>query len=330
MTLFDLAHQFYRRNVRPRLPSSVHRLLLRLLFMLSRLYLVIFDCLHSEYSFWRVKAWPTKLLGPQYRRSRDDIEINITYACNLRCYNCNRSCGEAPTGMQMTVDQIQYFIKESVAARYCWNRIAIIGGEPTTHRQLFEIVDLLREYRDLYSPHTSIEVWTNGYGANANRVISQLPLDVVIINDKKDPAVKAVPTFVSFNVAPGDLDEYGDADFRNGCWITEHCGMGLGPSGYYPCGIAPGMDRIFGWNVGLQSLPSRDDPMQGLLDRFCRNCGFFKRRSHARGSTLEAPLGGPVSPSTWDRAYSEYRRQAPRLVQYGESGRSRTGSAASL
>ena len=37
----------------------------------------------------RAQKWMTLLLGPQYSRSRNRIEIDITYRCNLRCLNCS-------------------------------------------------------------------------------------------------------------------------------------------------------------------------------------------------------------------------------------------------
>ena len=43
----------------------------------------------------RIRRVVTAVLGPQYHRSRDLIEIDITYLCNLYCNNCNRSVTQA-------------------------------------------------------------------------------------------------------------------------------------------------------------------------------------------------------------------------------------------
>jgi hypothetical protein len=251
------------------------------------------------------------LLGPQYKRSRTRIELNITYACNLSCYNCDRSSPQAPTNLQLSVQQIQQFISESIAARAHWSEIVLIGGEPTVHRDFLKIVELVRTYRDQHSPSTRIEVFTNGFGSRAQQLLSQVPSDVHIENSSKtrNPYVEYHD---GFNIAPVDTARYASSDFRNGCEITQVCGIGLGPSGYYPCGAASSMDRVFGWGLGRQSLPAHDDDMSDLLERFCSVCGHFNR-DHA-----EPPKSQLNSP-TWRDAYSNYQQNAPTLPIYGQS-----------
>ena len=43
-------------------------------------------------------------------------------------------------------------------------------------------------------------------------------------------------------MAPKDDHRHIFSDFRNCCWITEECGLGLTPYGYYHCAIAGGID----------------------------------------------------------------------------------------
>jgi MoaA/NifB/PqqE/SkfB family radical SAM enzyme len=64
--------------------------------------------------FVRSQKIVTAIKGPQYKRSNEKIEIDITYKCNLRCANCNRSSAQAPSEERMTVAQIEKFVKESV------------------------------------------------------------------------------------------------------------------------------------------------------------------------------------------------------------------------
>ncbi len=315
MTELNIRRRLYRRTLKRFVPAAFHQSVVRIMHRLRFMPIA----LHAEYSFWRVKKLPTQIMGPQYHRSRDILELNITYACNLTCYNCDRSCQQAPTGMHMTVAQIERFVSESVAADYRWTRISVIGGEPTIHPQFFEILSLLRKFRDEHSPKTVVEIRTNGYGPLVQSVISRIPSDIVIRNSGKDAKKKANPDFASFNISPGDVEAYKGSDFRNACYVTQYCGMGLGPTGYYQCGVATGMDRILGLNLGRQSLPQKDDDMHDLLDRLCRDCGYFKRRSSAFGYSIEAPFAGPVSSKTWDKAYDSYRRKKPLLVIYGQS-----------
>ena len=256
----------------------------------------------GSYDFWRVKPSVTRLLGPQFRRNRHRIGIALTYGCNLRCYNCDESSAQAPADTQMTVEQIQRFVDESTAANYRWDRIEIAGGEPTRHSDFLRILDILREYRDRHSPHMVLIVLTNGDGENVQRTISQIPSDVVVINSQKGGKRQGELQHTSFNVAPDDVAEYKDVDFRNACEWTDKCGTGLGPSGYYHCPVAAGMDRIFGWDIGRKALPSMDDDMNDLADRFCRNCGHFLRQLEHK-KVLDKPLMSPI----WRRAYADYR-----------------------
>jgi hypothetical protein len=304
MKLVGSAHQVYSRHIKPKLPLSVQRALrTAVMSWPSR----IVRHVSAELDYWRVTRPATRLLGPQYLRARRLIEIDITYACNLNCYNCNRSCEQAPTGEHMTVQQIEAFLKESTSRGLHWERIRLLGGEPTVHKHFFEILDLVRAYKRDFSPETMIEVITNGHGDKVNAAIEKIPSDVVISNTSKETKVQ--PTFGSFNVAPKDRTEYALADFSNGCWIIKNCGMGLGPSGYYPCAVAGGIDRIFGWDLGRKTLPADDDDMHDLLEKFCQHCGHFKRR-------LEPTLDGPLMSPTWREAYERYRRRRPKLTKY--------------
>lgn len=263
---------------------------------------------------WRVGRVATRLFGPQFRRSRRRIELNITFACNLRCVNCDRSCQQAPTSMHMSLRQVQTFIEESIATGYKWDDIVLIGGEPTIHPDFLKIVEALRQYRNLHAPLARIVVFTNGYGTKVNQMIESLPVDVVVENSQKDGATPIVSYHRSFNIAPVDLPVYRNADYRNGCWITQQCGIALGPSGYYPCGAAAGMDRILGRDVGRQSLPREDDTMEDLLNTFCRNCGHFKREPEVLPAPAEA------SPA-WQNAYTAYKSSKPELNEYGASAK---------
>jgi hypothetical protein len=255
----------------------------------------------------RISRAATWVLGPRYRRHRRRIEIDVTWACNLNCENCNRSCEQAPTNERMTLEQVRRFLAESVARDVRWERIRLLGGEPTLHPELDGIVAALREYRDLHSPDTRLEIASNGYGPRVRAVLAALPPDVVVVGAAKDSPVQ--PQFKSFNVAPQDLPRYRRADFRNGCWIIERCGFGLGPYGYYPCAIAAGIDRVAGADAGRKMLPSDGDDMADLLDRFCRLCGHFKRER-------ETSIDGPRASRSWHALYRAYRQRRPVLGRY--------------
>lgn len=247
----------------------------------------------------------TRMFGPQYVRSRDAIEIDITYACNLRCTNCNRSVTQAPEKAQLEIARIRDFVNESIAAGKRWRRIRVLGGEPTLHPQFFEIIDLLLSYR-AHEPGCRIQVVSNGHGEHVKAMLARLPAEVDIENSGKHGNFQ--PAFGAFNLAPADDPAFRHADFVNGCSIMTGCGMGLGIGGYYPCAVAAGIDRVLGQSGGRASLPADEDEMADLARRFCRLCGHF-REGHDIPEHLREPLlGTPMSP-TWVAIYADWRHR---------------------
>lgn len=254
---------------------------------------------------FRVSRWVTNLLGPQYRRSRSLLELDITYACNLHCYNCNRSVRQAPEALHLPVAKLRGWIQEWMARGKRWRRIRVLGGEPTLHPQFREIMAELLRYRT-WSPQTLIEVVTNGHGAEVEARLKELPGDVWVENSRKQSIVQ--PHFGPFNLAPVDDPAFRHVDFANACAIARDCGMGLTPMGYYPCALAGGIDRVTGDGLGLQSLPDDTDDMLPLASKFCRLCGRF-RDGHYVPPQLRPALTEERMSRTWRELYARWRER---------------------
>jgi hypothetical protein len=315
LRILDRLLTSYRKRVKPYLPSLVRGLFSRALDPSLKL--------RGMYDFWRVRPGVTRVLGPQFRRNRRVIGIALTYACNLRCLNCDESSAQAPADAQMSVEQIQRFVDECAAADYHWNLMEIAGGEPTIHPDFLKIIDILRTYRNRYSPQTRIKVLTNGAGDKVQQMVAQVPEDIEVENSNKSGKRPAELKHSTFNLSPEEVDGYGKVDFRNACEYTYRCGTGLGPTGYYHCPVAAGMDRIFEWNIGRQSLPSEDDDMEDLAERFCSKCGYFLKELE-----YKKPLAKQLTSPVWQQTYDDYRtRQAERLVTIG-AGSSATHAVA--
>lgn len=269
----------------------------------------------------RVQRGLTRLLGPQYSRSRDRIEIDITYACNLRCLNCNRSVRQAPEDLHMPLATLRSFVDESIRRGKCWARIRVLGGEPTLHPEFSEVVEELRRYRR-WHPACRVEVVTNGHGAEVAWRLEQLGDDIWIENSRKAGPLQ--PAFRPFNLAPVDDASYARAAYENGCAIAVDCGMGLTPGGYYPCAVAGGIDRIAGEGLGRRRLPGDEDDMADVLGRLCRLCGRF-RDGHYVPRNLRTPLLEEQVSPTWERLYRAWhlRRQHTAGASSESSGASR-------
>ena len=248
----------------------------------------------DAYQFVRTQSLITKQFGRQFRPSREHAEIDITYKCNLKCINCNRSCTQAPTDIEMPVAQVKAFVKQSIERPIAWKRIRILGGEPTLHSRIFDIVDLLTAYQRDYNPSVRLVIGTNFFGNKVHRVLEKLPETIVIKSTLKSSRVNL---FKPFNVAPVDTMLHRFSDYSGGCRIIEDCGMGLTPSGYYMCAVAGGIDRIFGYHLGRPELPGEADKFVDQMSAFCRLCGHFG---------FQWPTRTPKQSKTWREAYGRF------------------------
>jgi len=237
-----------------------------------------------------------RVLGRPFSRSHRYVEIDITYRCNLRCRNCNRSCTQAPSPTDISVETIDSFVAESIARGIRWERIRLLGGEPTLHPALPVILDRLLGYRAAQNPALRIVLCTNGSGRRVNRVLAALPKSIAVKSTAKSERQRL---FRPFNRAPVDSRWYRFADYSAGCRILSDCGLGLTPLGYYPCAVAGGIDRVFGFGRGRQHLPEEDDDMRDLTALLCRYCGHF--------GFLWPTKRQKTSPA-WQAAYSRYRK----------------------
>jgi len=242
----------------------------------------------------------------------NQIEIDITYECNLKCINCNRSSTQAPIKEGMSVEQIENFVRESIELNKKWKLINLLGGEPTIHKDFLEIVNLiLNEYIIKHSTETILQVTSNGFGELVQERLSKLPKHKNLIIDYasfKDERI--VPYFSPFNDAPIDKPDGKEKEYHKGCWVTSYCGIGLNQMGYYPCGVAGGIDRIFKLNLGVQSLKNVDENIAKYLDTFCRFCGNFSDYAKNYGNFIprneKAALTKAITSESWKKAYKKY------------------------
>lgn len=218
---------------------------------MKRIYLLI-----------RTHKISTRILGPKYFKNPNKIEIAITYLCNKKCIQCDMSCFQAPSNEHMTLDQIDRFLQESINKSIKWQEIKIMGGEPTLHPNFFIILEKFLNYKYKYNNNMILRIITNTYGKKVNSILDEVnnryPNEFVI---KKSYVENPIKVFRPFNVAPRDKLLWKNSNFTNGCWVLRDCGMGFTPSGFYPCLIAGGIDRIIGRNLGRREIPAIDDYM---------------------------------------------------------------------
>ena len=258
------------------------------------------------------------------------IEIELTTACNLKCNNCDRSCGQAPSTEAMSVEQIDHFIKESVRHGKKWRKIIIQGGEPLIHPQIEQILEMFVRYKKDHSPGTFLRITTNGYGTRVRKVLESLPPEINVMNTAKIPidndghvliTGRPETAFDTYHVATVDsVDASAGAgiNYRKGCSILRTGGLGLTRYGFYPCGAGASVDRVFGFNVGAKSLAGiSENGFRDGLDKLCRHCGHFKAKGRYDLKAV-APLTSPdqVTSASWGVAFEQFKDNKSRLSEY--------------
>lgn len=251
----------------------------------------------DAYQFVRVQSLVVKYFGRPFRPSRSFAEIDITYQCNLKCQNCNRSCTQAPSHIEMPVGDIASFIRQSIENKIAWKRIRLLGGEPTLHSRILDIIDLLMDYRKKHNPSVRLVLGTNYYGQSVHRVLEKVPDAIAIKSTLKSSRIHL---FRPFNRAPEDTWHNRFSDYTCGCRIIEDCGLGVTPSGYYMCAIAGGIDRIFGYQMGRKQIPDSSDTLTDQMAAFCPLCGHFG---------FQWPTRRTIVSKTWRRAYKDLKKK---------------------
>ena len=245
-----------------------------------------------------------------WHTNRRKIELEITTECNLGCYNCDRSCRQAPSSESMSLQQIQTFIDESLQLNQGWINIAILGGEPTLHPHFFEVLDIFDKYK-ISNPGCRIELVTSGYGQRVVGILNKIPSWIEITNIKKKSHIQK---FSTYNIAPIDTAEFVSSNFSLGCEITEYCGLGLTRYGYYPCGAGASVDRVFGFDIGLKKLSDcQPKKLKNQLKTLCKYCGHYKDRDMWNYNTETEEKISEI----WQNTYRKYREKKPHLSLFG-------------
>jgi uncharacterized radical SAM superfamily Fe-S cluster-containing enzyme len=241
-----------------------------------------------------------------YTPNLNKIEIDITYSCNLKCVGCDRSCTQAPENIHMPIQIIQNFLFQTEMTGHQWESVHILGGEPTLHPKFLEIIGLLDKWFKNNSPATELKVISNGYSKKSRDILSLIP--EYWHHNKSFKDIKNLPYFEPFNIAPIDLPEWEKEDFSKGCWISQYCGIGLTPQGYFPCAVSGGIERIFRLGNGLTLLPQNIETLKSIYSDYCCFCGHFFQDQY-RSRSVRKNTGFDVSniSHSWNQAYLKWR-----------------------
>ena len=236
------------------------------------------------------------------------IQIDITNACNKRCSNCTRFCGnhKKPFFMDYTtfkraVDSLDGF--EGV--------IGVMGGEPTLHPEFEKFVlylqekygkrketnrliypqkNFIREIRrrecesfirsklttgaNVYRSHGP-GLWSNmSESYRKYYEIIQDTFNVQYLNDHINPSYHQPGLFSRKDL--GITDENW-VKMRDNCWIQNEWSATITPKGAFFCEIAGALDMLFdgpgGWKIEAEWWKRTPKEFGDQL-QWCELCGF--------------------------------------------------------
>ena len=259
------------------------------------------------------------------------IQIDITNACNMRCSNCTRFCGnhEKPFFMdfetfKQAVDSLDGF--EGVTG--------IIGGEPTLHPEFEKFAGYLQEkfggtkkpdrllypqkhfiqeiHRREFESETFHEnencrymkkhgagLWSNMSGTYRKYYeLIQDTFQVQYLNDHINPSYHQPGLFARKDLNIPD-EEW--IPMRDKCWIQNTWSATVTPKGAFFCEVAAALDRLFdgpgGWPIEPGWWKRKPEDFSDQL-HWCEICGFaLEGRTFTRDSQEETD---DVSPTVYE------------------------------
>ncbi len=250
------------------------------------------------------------------------IQIDITNACNMRCSNCTRFCGNHKKPFFMNFDTF----KRAVDSLDGFDGVTgIIGGEPTLHPEFERIAGYLREkfgkpsggdallypQKDfIHSIHErefasnilrerfdgshfvkkhGAGLWSNMSGTYRKYYeVIQDTFSVEYLNDHINPSYHQPGLFSRKDLNIPD-DEW--IRLRDKCWIQNTWSATITPKGAFFCEVAGALDMLFdgpgGWKIEPGWWKRKPENFADQL-HWCELCGFaLEGRTFTRDSQEE-------------------------------------------
>lgn len=260
------------------------------------------------------------------------IQIDITNACNMRCSNCTRFCGNHEQPFFMDFDTF----KRAVDSLDGFDGVTgIIGGEPTLHPEFERFSKYLRDkfgkpagedtllypQKDFihaihqrefesgilreridgshYVKKHGAGLWSNmGTSYCKYYEVIQDTFSVEYLNDHLNPSYHQPGLF-----SRKDLNIPDDEWFalRDKCWIQNTWSATITPKGAFFCEIAGALDMLFngpgGWKIETDWWKRKPEDFTEQL-HWCEICGFaLEGKTFTRDSQEETD---DVSPTVYE------------------------------
>lgn len=178
------------------------------------------------------------------------IQLEITYRCNLMCSRCNRHCNLAflpyLRDADMTLPQIEKFIRQVKDNNVHLEQIRVLGGEPLLHPRVEEFLFKLHAELMAAGKVDQIVIVTNGIIPSRERLGNLMtdPRTRHLFENEKIRFQTSRPgkehAFRGVLIAPADMG----LKWRE-CCVPRVCGSLLNTYGYWPNGNCAAIARLF-------------------------------------------------------------------------------------
>lgn len=197
------------------------------------------------------------------------VELCLTYKCNIKCNNCSNLCTQAPFKGDLTPADVERFINDSINNDHIWGQITLHGGEPVLNPWIFEILELLVNYRK--KTNTKLWLLSNNSVTKIREKITRASVEFDIplgISTKlQDKQMEYIPV----NEAPVDLNIQSTV----GCFQIQDCGMCYNYLGYFPCSPMAAAARVFDYEPAALSIKDlTKEKCTEYYNKHCPLCGF--------------------------------------------------------
>lgn len=214
----------------------------------------------------------------------ESVDLNITYRCNLKCNNCDRCCYIEHPYPDITLERVREFcgqLPEKILS------VVVVGGEPTLHPRLHEILDIL------IATGKQIVVYTNGLIPFLHGTVERY--------GQKTPR-REQDIFFSHQVAPVDIN--GELYWTKPCYVSDYCGWGYDFEGWFPCGCGAMISKIFDLNVSVATFEQMTpEAIKKQRNAICRYCGYYLKRDANSGPDSH---GKQITSPSWEKALKKY------------------------
>src|SRR3989338_7290862 len=219
---------------------------------------------YASYKYTRVV-----LMRPLYEMKL--IQIEITNACVLRCANCTRFVGHHRKPFFMYVET---FTNALDSLEGFPGHIGIMGGEPTLHPQLPEILRMMREK---IPEKNRREFWTTGLHKweQYKPILSEtFDKERIAYNDHSQPDGVHQPLLVAAEDVIKDKKLMWE--LIDNCWVQMRWSASITPKGAFFCEVAAAADHLFdgpgGYPVEKGWWKKTPKEFADQVQRYCPKC----------------------------------------------------------